>query len=1096
METNKMKRTFKILLVTLLLAIFTLSIAACGKKKVEVSFKEDAKPQSVFVLGEELDLSSGILLVQNKKGTVEVPMNDEGVTVSGYDKNTLGTQTVTITYMDKSIDFTVTVVERMQVVDYKADYIVGEAFDLSSARLKITRNDGTNYTVMLKNDKVTVGTLDSSTAGEKSISVTYNSGSDSYTTSIKVNVHNADKVDLTTPTKFTYNSHDAGIDLAGGELVLSALNGQIKHTISITEDMIEGFDLSAVNASNSPLTQTVSVNYGNKAYTFDIIITYTAVSMFKDNAHVVADLKWDGEEAPEISELQGTTAIEMMELYLDMSPAEQSLLTLEETLNMARTAIVYAFDIWGNDILEFEGAFGVEYGEFTLYADTREAIESAIVKLADTDRPIYTLYEVINGIVTTFSNEEESEIVYGDVYFADYPTIDPEIFEELIDVFEYMLELDDVMDTVGADWRDDIDKYAVEINNVFDTIVNSDYYSYSYAQFIYCVSEWREANDAFDFLYDYYYSLGQDGVNSIIQLANIRLPKQLEPILAHLYEAMALLEEMANPLFGSTYDGSQFFYNYVMAVRLANELLMSEDEMLITLFYGIPINSMLGFDAEELYYFTDIFDYLCEVEGGYYTLCGALLGLPGFENFLEKYVDILYRTFETEGYTETAEYRADVEEMFNHFMTLTPLQQYTLIGALNLLSGYGIPPYGFDTTGDFAYYTAMCFDMINDVIFGMFETQEGKDAYLNLMLAIEAYSHRYTSETWFDEFKAFMETIAGKLELLDESDDLDVFNGKFGELYAEYLLVLEMYSEQNDGNTGDNPGDATDDTLDLGEWEDEFMELYEAMMGVELANLFLQYEIPYYSLFFSAFERVQALGDKILTEAPDDIKFIYKYMELYTPDDFNSMFDSEYVPEGQYFSFDYMITYYRAYYVSYLLSVSGNNIMDYYATGGMQDFMNKCYDLIWALMWTDEGEQTDFDKTACLDAMYAFTQLSDEAKVIFVLYMELAGASDTADSSVYYAAIDEFLAAAYGDNESLYNIAYAIIDVEMSYITYWYLNDDVEAREYLEDSMEELNTLYSALEGENKDLFDADFGAIYAEYVKLVEEILAENSAA
>lgn len=1092
METNKMKRTFKILLVTLLLAIFTLSIAACGKKKVEVSFKEDAKPQSVFVLGEELDLSSGILLVQNKKGTVEVPMNDEGVTVSGYDKNTLGAQTITITYMDKSLDFTVTVVERMQVVDYKADYIVGEAFDLSSARLKITRNDGTNYTVMLKNDKVTVSELDSSTAGTKTLSVTYKSGSDNYTTSLKVKVHDAEKVDLTNPTKFTYNSHDAGIDLAGGELVLSALNGQVKHSISITEDMIEGFDLSAVNATNSPLTQTVSVNYGNKTYTFDVIITYTSVSMFKDNAHVVADLDWSGEEAPEITELQGTTAMQMMELYLDMSPAEQSLLTLTETLNMARTAIVYAFDIWAEDILEFEGAFGVEYGAFTLYADTREAIESAIEKLDDTDRPVYTLYELINGIVTTFSNEEESEIVYGDVYFSNYPTIDPEIFEELIYVFEYMLELDDVMDTVGADWRDDINKYADEINDVFDAIVNSDYYSYTYAQFIYAVSEWREADDAFDFLYDYYYSLGQDGISPIIQLANLRLPKQLEPILAHLYEAMSLLEAMANPLFGSVYDGSQFFYNYIMAIRLANDLILEGDEMLITLFYGIPINSMLGFDAEELYYFTDIFDYLAYVDGGYYTLCGSLLGLPGFENFLDKYVDVLYNTFENEGYTETAQYRLDVEELFNHYMSLTPLQQYTLIGTLNLLSGYGIPPYAFDTNGDFGYYTAMFFDIVNEVIFGMYETQEGKDAYLNLMLAIEAYSQRYTSKTWLTDFTGFMNTVTDKLELLKGSADLDVFNGKFGELYKDYLGVLEMYTEQDD----DNPGDETDDTLDLGEWEDEFMELYEAMMGVELANLFLEYQIPYYTLFFSAYERLIALSDKILTEAPDDIRFIYQYVELYTPDDFNAMFDESYVPQGQYFSFDYMLNFYRAYYVNYLLSLNGNNIMDYYATGGMQDFMNKCYDLIWALMWTDEGEATQFDKAACLDAMYAFSTLSDEAKAIFILYMEYSGATDAEDSSVYYAAVEEFLAAAYGDNESMYNIAYAIIGVEMSYITYWYLPDDAEARANLEDALEDLNTLYNALSEDNKNLFDADFGAIYEQYVKLVTDILAEDSAA
>ena len=1094
-----MKRTLKILIVTLLAAVFAFSLASCGKKvKGELSVKETAMPQSVFVLGEDIDLSSGILVINNKGTTTEVPMNAEGVTVSGYDKNTLGTQTVTVTYMDKSVELTVTVVERMQVVDHTADYLVGDTFDLSGGRLKITRNDGTNYTVMLKSDKVTVDGFNSSTAGEKNVTVRYTSGSDVYTTSVKVNVHNVEKVELTRPTKITYNSHDEGVEVAGGILTLSALNGKIKKEVTVTEDMIRGFDLTAVNKTNTPLNQTVNVEYDGKLYPFDIVITYTSVTEFKSNAHVVEGLDWTKEEAPVISEEQGTVALAMMELYLDMSPADQALLTREETLNMARTAIVYGFDVWGNDVLEFEGAFGVEYGAFTLYADSEEAIERAIELLADTDRPLITLYPIINGIVSVFGSENNDEQVYEGVYFSYYPTFDPELFEELAEVFEYMLELDEVMDAVGSDWREDVTRYADEITAVFEAIVNSDFYSYSYAQFIYAVSEWRADNDAFDFLYEYYYSLGQEGVDPIIQLANIRLPKQLEPIIAHLYEAMSLMEDMSNPLFSSTSDASQFFYNYVMAVRLANELMMSGDEMLITLFYGIPINSMLGLGGDELYYFTDIFDYICYVDGGYYTLCGALLGLPGFENLLDVYVDILYKSFEDESYTTTAEYTADVQEMFDHFMTLTPLQQYTFIGTLNLLSGYGIPPYGFDTEGDFATYTSVFFNIVNEVIFGMFENQAGKDAYLNLMLAIEAYSHRYTDENWLVDFTAFVNNVTANVELLKDTDDLAVFNEKFGDLYADYLAVLEMYKENTDDGTGDDgTGDEVEDEeLDLGEWEDEFLQLYEAMMGVELANLFLEYNIPYYTLFFSAYERVEALGNKILNEAPEDIQFIYKYMELYTPDDFNAMFDESYVPQGQYFSFDYMLTYYRTYYVSYLLSVNGVEIFDYYASYDMQNFLNKCYDLIWSLMWTNEGEDTVYDRAACLDALYEFSKLAPEAKTLFVIYMEYAGASEDAEgSSVYYAAVDEFIASIYGDNASLYNIANAILDVEMAYITYWNLPDDMESREYLEESLEVLNTLYNGLNEADKATFDADFGATYSEYVKLVAELLAEYPA-
>ena len=106
--------------------------------------------------------------------------------------------------------------------------------------------------------------------------------------------------------------------------------------------------------------------------------------------------------------------------------------------------------------------------------------------------------------------------------------------------------------------------------------------------------------------------------------------------------------------------------------------------------------------------------------------------------------------------------------------------------------------------------------------------------------------------------------------------------------------------------------------------------------------------------------------------------------------------------------------------------------------------------------------------------------------------MEYAGASDTVDSSVYYAAVDEFIEAMYGENESIYATVVSLIDLEMSYITAWYLDDDAEARAYLVESLDALNDLYDALEGEDKALFDEDFGAIYANYIQLVTELLEE----
>ena len=1068
-----------------------------GSKNVDIAIKENAMPQAVFVLGEEIDLSAGILLVNDNGNTVEVAMNAEGVTVSGYDKNTLGQQTITISYMDKSVELTVNVVERMQVSDYTADYLIGDAFDLANGRLKITRNDGSNYTVMLKSDKVTVTGFSSESAGQKTVTVQYTSGSETYTTSVKVNVHAVEKVDLTRPTKITYNSHDEGVAVAGGILTLSALDGKIKREITVTEDMIEGFDLSAANKTNSPLTQTVNVMYGGKAYSYDIRITYTPVSEFKDNAQVVAGLDWTKEEAPEISELQGDTAVDMMRLYLDMSPAEQSLLTREETLNMARTAIVYAFDIWGNDVLEFDGAFGVEAGEFVLYAENEEAIAKAVELLADTDRPLFTYYDVIYGIVSTFGTEENDETVYEGAYFSYYPTFDPELFEELSDVFEYMLELDELMDAVGSDWRENIDQYADEIEAVYDSMINGDYYSYDYAQFFIYVSLWREGDDAFDFLYHYYFDVLGDA-ESVIMIANLRLPSKLEEIFVYIYEAMNQLEYISNYY---TADTTQFFYNYFMAVDLSNDLLLSEDPddaMLKVLFQGLPLNSMLGISAEDgLYTFYDMIDYLCTVDGGYYALCGALLGNPNFEALFDQYLYIIMTLFDNysedefgeviNSYENSAEYIADIKDMLALYMELSPAEQFFFIGTLNAYYSMSIPPYAFDTTGEYADFIAIFFDMVNEVYMDMFETEVGKEAYLCLMIATEAYAQRYNVESWLEEFKGCFEYIAEALEGTDMSDaDKALFMLELGDIYNKYLALLPA-----------TDGEGSDTGIDLGEWADEFEELEKVVINLELAYALMNEGATYYSLFFSAYERAQELANLILTEAPDYIKDYFIYNETYSLSALDKILDPELVVEDeQFWTYDYVITFYRAIYINALIAFS-DGVYDYYMEYDMPAFMAAAYDLYWNYLW--EGE---LNKDHLNNIMAKFRELHPDAQVIFLFYFE-------GEDGLYYQAIDEFVSTNY-ESDAVTSAVSSLFEVEMQYVLFdyyysyyyaYYESEQITKEDFdsivaeiitdLNDAYETFSEAYDDL-GDDEALFTQDFGSMYEYYKEAIEALLAE----
>ena len=125
----------------LLVAVFAIILSAvlllvgCGVQVNQVYIKNDEKPQLVFVQGEELDLSGGKLTVETEKETLSLDLTSPEVSVTGYDKNTLGQQTLTVTYGDKSTTLKVTVVRRMVFEGCTVNYFVNESFDKAKGNI-------------------------------------------------------------------------------------------------------------------------------------------------------------------------------------------------------------------------------------------------------------------------------------------------------------------------------------------------------------------------------------------------------------------------------------------------------------------------------------------------------------------------------------------------------------------------------------------------------------------------------------------------------------------------------------------------------------------------------------------------------------------------------------------------------------------------------------------------------------------------------------------------------------------------------------------------------------------------------------------------
>ena len=165
------KSNFKLLcLVVMLLAMICAAVfTGCdgGDSTASgIAVKNTDLPRVNYVLGQELDLSNGVITVITDGKESSVPMTAEGVSVTGYDKDVPGKQTLTVTYKGQSTTFEVTVVAPALPIEYKENYFVGDKFDASQGRVKITNEDGSTAYYAFNSENVTVKSFDSSVAGD------------------------------------------------------------------------------------------------------------------------------------------------------------------------------------------------------------------------------------------------------------------------------------------------------------------------------------------------------------------------------------------------------------------------------------------------------------------------------------------------------------------------------------------------------------------------------------------------------------------------------------------------------------------------------------------------------------------------------------------------------------------------------------------------------------------------------------------------------------------------------------------------------------------------------------------------------------------
>ena len=166
-------------------ADYTVTVTAAEQPAPTLESLELAGPTKVeYVQGEQLDLTGLVVTAVYSDGTrTEIPYGEGGYTVSGYDANAVGEQTVTVTYEGVSAEFTVTVKEAEQPLptldkivlggDAKTKYQQGEQLDLTGLVVTAVYSDGTTKEIPYGEGGYTVSGYDANKVGKQTITITY-----------------------------------------------------------------------------------------------------------------------------------------------------------------------------------------------------------------------------------------------------------------------------------------------------------------------------------------------------------------------------------------------------------------------------------------------------------------------------------------------------------------------------------------------------------------------------------------------------------------------------------------------------------------------------------------------------------------------------------------------------------------------------------------------------------------------------------------------------------------------------------------------------------------------------------------------------------
>ena len=1062
-NTSKKRPSFrKIICLTLsvisVILAGVLTLTSCGETVDGIVIKDADMPRTTYVSGQDLDLTNGVVTAIVSGSEARIPMTDPEVQITGYNKDQLGEQTLTVTYKEQTTTFKVKVVARMVAEGFKNEYFKGDLFDNTQGKLKITKDDGKTTSVPLSSEYVTV-TFDSSVAGNREVTAVYSKDGVTYEATFTVSVLEIGSISFTKPTKSLYSSHDEGLDLSGGYFTIKAQGSNLTSYVPLTMNMYkEGFNLELANSDHktTPLPLTVTLTYAGQDFSFNISVLYSGVSIVREAAKALGAIEITGRDVV-IDEALATLTYEAANEYFKLTQAKKSLIDEDDVKKVMRVAAIVVYRLLNDNAEKFSNTFTLDQktGNLQISSTGYEQLKNDIKSFENKDDPFNVCAKILNYMKEEFADlylfselsEDEKTVEVTVADFVKSPANDELTF--YVELFKYMLNVSDLLATIPSEWTLEIlEEKKAYIIEAFNYITTSKYIGPNFNGVYNSISSWREKNDYFEIIFTYYLDVSGD-VDSFFNAINstsglrLHLPGELQIWYTYLSyaatELNVMISNMNNPDV-IMYDTTKFMYYYGKVYETVSTIKASDNELYVRIY------NMIGGDRMNY----SIIEHPASLGYLYHTY--TMLESKAFHEAWAAYMEIASLYFE--GKIDLITHADKFNNVLDKLAALTPSEVYGFISSLNFLYGESVnQKHAFDhnssTVHSVLAYLMAYYDAKN---FG------DSRVLMQLLYVMETCASIEAKADGYAVFRTEMANLLTTYGALSDENKAK-FNEIAGDLYTKYLTIYNSY-----GTSAPDLGESTDKVNELKDTIADFYTIMGVIYNATAEDSTKQY---YYGLLFALAEKAGALYTDILENGTDAAKASL-YTVLYTFGEDEMTIDNAYFVVRREFLYN-VVSY------SYNYGTEQNPFqvslwITYCDMAGLREFMVDLADILMATY--NEQALNEADLEALL---LAFRSLESYERNVLYLF----------GINIYYDALLTHFTTCEG--AATEEVARAILQCEIGYTEYLKDTTDASRLEYWASLMDAANTAWSALSDTDKANINELLVEFYEYYIALFE---------